>query len=158
VIGILAGLLVLISGVAFMRPRTTFKGEFFAFLLFAVVAMNLMAGGNDLVTIAVAIEFLSITSYLLTGWLRGDRLSGEGALKYFLYGSIASAVMLYGFSLMYGATGSTSIPQIAAAVADPTTFYESQISNLMLPALMLALVGVGFKIAVVPVHQWSPDA
>ena len=157
-IGLLTTLLVMISGHEFMRRRTPYKGEFYALLLCAALAMNLMAGANDLIVIFLAVEFLSITSYILTAFLRGDPLSSEGGLKYFLYGSITSAAMLFGFSLLYGAAATTSLPAIAKVVADPSSVMVDHLGALVLPALVLILAGVGFKIALVPFHQWSPDA
>ncbi len=150
--------LVLLSGVAFMRGRTPYRGEFYAFLMACALAMNLMAGANDLILVALAIEFLSITSYILTAYLRGDRLSSEAGLKYFLYGSITSAVMLLGLSVLYGATGSTSIPALAAYLKVPQNILVSGAATLAIPALLMVLVGLAFKIALVPFHQWSPDA
>jgi proton-translocating NADH-quinone oxidoreductase chain N len=140
-----------------MRERTAFKGEFFAFLVFAALAMNLMAGANDLILIALSIEFLSITSYILAGYLRDDEFSAEAGLKYFLYGSITSAAMLFGLSLLYGATATTSLPEIAKVVAAPETALVTGLDGLILPALLMVLAGIGFKIALVPFHQWSPD-
>jgi proton-translocating NADH-quinone oxidoreductase chain N len=157
-VSLLTTMLVMVSGVAYMRGRTPFRGEFFAFLLACALSMNLMAGANDLILIALAIEFLSITSYILTAYLRGDPLSSEGGLKYLLYGSLASAAMLYGLALLYGAAGSTALPAVAAYLASPDSLMVAGIANLAIPALLLVLVGVGFKIAIVPFHQWSPDA
>lgn len=158
VVSLLTTLLVLLSSITYLRPRSPFRGEFYTLLLLAATAMNLMAGANDLIMVALAVEFLSITSYILTGFLRGDRLSGEAGLKYFLYGSITSAAMLYGLVLIYGATGTTSLPAVAAVVSSPREILVSRMDSLLLPALMLVLAGLGFKIALVPFHQWSPDA
>jgi len=156
--GMIAALLVVLSGMSFMRKRSPFRGEFFSVLLFATLAMCLMSGANDLVVIALSLEFLSISSYVLTGFLRGEPLSIEGGLKYFLYGSIAGACMLFGFSLIYGITGTTSLPAVAAVLAQPESTLVADLVSLAVPALLLVLVGVGFKIALVPFHQWSPDA
>ncbi|MBK7779917.1 MAG: NADH-quinone oxidoreductase subunit N [Ardenticatenia bacterium] len=158
VLGLLGTLLVLISGQTYMRGRTAFKGEFYALVLSAVLAMNLMAGANDLIVIALAIEFLSITSYILTAFLRHDGLSIEGGLKYFLYGSITSAAMLFGMSYLLGIGGSTSVPALAAIARNPELAQVQGYANIMLPALALVLAGIAFKIALVPFHQWSPDA
>lgn len=157
-ISMLTALIVLLTGIQYMRGRTPFKGEFFAFVLFAALAMNLMAGANDLIMIALGIEFLSIVSYLLTGFLRESQESNEGGLKYLLYGSITSAVMLFGLTYVYGAAGTTSLPGIAEVVASPESIMVSQINTLVLPALVMVMVGLGFKIALVPFHHWSPDA
>jgi proton-translocating NADH-quinone oxidoreductase chain N len=150
--------LVLLSGITFMRSRTPFKGEFYALLLCGALAMDLMAGANDLIMIALSIEFLSITSYVLTAYLRQDPLSSEAGLKYFLYGSITSAAMLFGLSLLFGVTGQTSLPAIGRIASDPQSLLVTQITTVALPALVLILAGIGFKIALVPFHQWSPDA
>jgi proton-translocating NADH-quinone oxidoreductase chain N len=158
VIGLLTTFLVLLAGADYFKTRTPFKGEFYALLLSCALAMNLMAGANDLLIIALAIEFLSISSYVLTAFRRGDRLSSEAGLKYFLYGSITSAVMLFGMSLLFGVTASTSLPVIARLLADPAHLLVGGLGSLVLPALVMILAGVGFKIALVPFHQWSPDA
>ena len=104
--------------------------------------------------IYLAIELLSITSYILTGYLREDPKSNEAAIKYFLYGATASAAMLYGMSLLYGATGSTNLSQIAMALRDA----EASLRGIIFPAVIFLLVGFGFKIGAVPFHQWAPDA
>ncbi len=150
--------LVWVSGVTFMRGRTAFRGEFGAFLLFCATAMNLMAGANDLILVLVAIEFLSITSYVLTGFLRDNARSNEAGLKYFLYGSITSAAMIFGLTYLFGATGTTSLPLIADAVRSPDNLLIKDLSGVIIPALLLVLAGLGFKIALVPFHQWAPDA
>jgi len=139
----------------YIRARTPFRGEFYALTLLAGLALMLVAGATHLVMIFLAFEFLSIISYLLTGYLRDNALSVEGALKYFLYGAVASTVMLYGFSLLYGATGALDLHGIAVGLsaADPSIH-----RFLVIPAIMLVVVGLGFKIALVPFHQWSPEA
>lgn len=155
---LLATGMVWLSGVTFMRGRTPFKGEFGAFLLFCATAMNLMAGANDLILILVAIEFLSITSYVLTGFLRQTDRSSEAGLKYFFYGSITSAVMIFGMTYLYGVTGSTALPVIAEAVGNPDNLLIKGVAGLIVPSLLMVLAGLGFKIALVPFHQWAPDA
>lgn len=162
--GLLTAILVALSGRQFMGARTPFKGEFYAMVLSAALAMNLMAGANDLIIVVLAIEFLSITSYILTAYLRGDPLSIEGGLKYFLYGAATSAVMLFGMTLIFGATGTTvlsapeGLPSIAAVSSDSARMMVSGLADLFLPALVMVMAGIGFKIALVPFHQWSPDA
>jgi NADH-quinone oxidoreductase subunit N len=157
-LSILASLLVLVSGARYMHQRTPYRGEFFALLLFGTLAINLAAGANDLIVIALSIEFLSITSYVLTGYFKHDVLSVEGALKYFLYGSITGAVMLFGLVLLYGTTATTSLPGIAAVMSQPASMLVSEQQYVIIPALLLITVGIGFKIALVPFHQWAPDA
>jgi NADH-quinone oxidoreductase subunit N len=138
----------------YVKARVRFRGEFYALLLLAGLSIMLAAAATNLLMIYLSIEFLSITSYILTGYLREDARSVEGAVKYFIYGAVASAVMLYGFSLLYGATGSIDLATIATALAAGSP----GVRWLVLPAAIMALVGLGFKIALVPFHQWSPDA
>jgi proton-translocating NADH-quinone oxidoreductase chain N len=146
------GMVVLFSG-PYMQERSRHQGEFYALLLFATLAITLIAGASNLVLIFLSVDFLSITSYILTGYLREDRRSSEAAIKYFLYGAALSAVMLYGMSLLFGLTGATDLNGIAARLD------ESAIEHtVVLPALIFVVAGLGFKVAAVPFHQWAPDA
>jgi NADH-quinone oxidoreductase subunit N len=126
------------------------RGEYYALMLFATLGMCLMASASDLVMLALAIEMATIPLYVLAGFLKRDSRSTEAGLKYFLYGATASAVMWYGFSLVYGFTGQTDLR--AASIA---------LSTANLPTLLTAvipiLVGLGFKVAAVPFHFWAPD-
>ncbi|MEP6848559.1 MAG: NADH-quinone oxidoreductase subunit N [Acidobacteriota bacterium] len=126
-------------------------GEYHALLLFATFGMMLMAAGNDLVVIFLGLETLSIATYVLAGLRKSDLRSNESSMKYFILGSFASAFLLYGMALVYGATGTTNIPQIAAKVADPN------FPGLLLAGAAMMIVGFGFKIATVPFHIWTPD-
>lgn len=146
--------IVILSGGEYVQAKTSFRGEFYALLLLAGLSIMLASAATNLVMIYLSIEFLSITSYILTGYLRNDARSTEGAIKYFIYGAVASAVMLYGFSLLYGATGTTDLSAIASALANGSV----TVQWLVVPATIMALAGLGFKIALVPFHQWSPDA
>src|SRR4051794_39810649 len=119
-------------------------GEYHALLMFATFGMMLMASGNDLVVIFLGLETLSIATYVMAGLRRGDLKSNESAMKYFILGSFASAFLLYGMALIYGATGSTNIDQIAAKIADP--FFP----GLLLAGGALMIIGFGFKVATVP--------
>jgi len=152
-----AGLIILLS-MDYVRKRTSFRGEFYSLVLFSTVAMILMAGSADLIMVILSIEFLSLTSYVLTGYLRDNPRSNEAAIKYFLYGAITSAGMLYGATLLYGATGSTSLAEIAAFFGDRQAMLMTNLGRLALPIAVFLLAGFGFKIALVPFHQWSPDA
>jgi len=154
IVAILVGGLVILSALDYMKGRTPYRAEFYGLLLIACLAVTLVAAGADLVMIYIAIELLSITSYILTGYLREDRKSTEAAIKYFLYGAMASAAMLYGMSLLYGITGATGLSAIAASLGAA----EASLRWLVFPALIFLLAGFGFKIAAVPFHQWSPDA
>jgi len=149
--------LVILSSIDFMKTKTPYRGEFFGLLLLATLAITLLAGASDLVMIYLSLEFLSLTSYVLVGYLRGDPKSSEGGIKYFLYGAVTSAVMLYGVSLLYGITGFTNLAEIRNALLSPASPVAST-PWLILPAIILMLAGFGFKIALVPFHQWTPDA
>ena len=152
-------ILTAIAGGRYMNRRSDNQGEFWTFFLMVSLAMSIAVSANNLVLVYLAIEFLSITSYMLAGFLRENRRSNEAGLKYFLYGSIASAVMLYGISLLYGATGSLYIDDIAAAFSE--IMGDSQgVSGLAfaaLPAMLLVLAGLGFKASLAPFYQWAPD-
>jgi proton-translocating NADH-quinone oxidoreductase chain N len=147
-----AMLLVAVAGGSFMNKRVAGRGEFWALFLFVTVAMSFAVGASNLLLIFLTIEFLSITSYLLVGFLREDRRSTEAGVKYFLYGSVASAIMLYGLSFLYGASGSLNLTEIAAAIAA-----NPAVHPIVLPATVMVLVGLGFKTSLAPFHQWTPD-
>ncbi|HXV43520.1 MAG TPA: proton-conducting transporter membrane subunit, partial [Anaerolineae bacterium] len=114
-------LLVGLSAVDYINLRTPFRGEFYVLTLLAGLSLMLLSSATNLVMIYLSLEFLSITSYVLTGYLRQDSRSTEAALKYFLYGAVASGVMLYGFSLLYGLTGSVDLATIASTLAASPT-------------------------------------
>jgi NADH-quinone oxidoreductase subunit N len=127
------------------------RGEFYLLLLAATLGMSLMASSANLIMLYVAIETTSIPLYVLAGFLVHDRKSTESGFKYFLFGAMTSTIMLYGFSLLYGFSGTTDIYAIAEKIG-------SGISPIpMIGALLLVLVGFGFKISVVPLHFWAPD-
>ena len=151
IVAVLATGLVILASSGYLEGRTSHRGEFYSLLLLTGLAITLMAAAVDLVMLYISIELLSIISYVLTGFLRKDSKSSEAALKYFLYGAGASAIMLYGMSFLYGITGSTNLAQIAAQVGDSP-------DGLTLLTVVLLLVGFGFKVSAVPFHQWAPDA
>jgi NADH-quinone oxidoreductase subunit N len=149
---VVAGLTLLIS-VPSVRRAGIDPGEYCALLLFATLGMMIMTCSADLMTIFLGLETLSISLYILAGFLRGDLKSNESALKYLLLGAFASGFLLYGIALVYGATGSIELHRVAAAI---------QAGNLLHPALVsvgmsLLIVGFGFKVASVPFHMWAPD-
>jgi NADH-quinone oxidoreductase subunit N len=147
-----AMLLVALAGGNYMNKQVAGRGEFWSLFLFVTVAMSLAVSASNLLLIFLGIEFLSITSYLLVGFLRDHRRSTEAGVKYFLYGSVASAVMLYGFSFLYGATGSLNLTEISAVLAESEGVWP-----VVAPAIVLIMVGLGFKTSLVPFHQWTPD-
>jgi NADH-quinone oxidoreductase subunit N len=153
IIATVAVSLVVLSSIDYMRGKPH-AGEFYAFLLFATAAVCLAAGATNLIMIYLALEFLSLTSAVMVCYKLDDPKSTEAALKYFLFGVMASAVLLYGMALVYGATGTTDLAEIAKAVGAPA---KDWMRNLVFPGLVMLLAGFGFKIAAVPFHMWSPD-
>ncbi len=128
------------------------RGESYLLLLASTLGMNLMASASDLVMLYLAIETTSIPLYVLSGFIVDDEKSTESGFKYLLFGAMTSAVMLYGFSLLFGFTGTTNLYEIAAAVAG------AQVSTVTaLGVIALVLVGIGFKVSLVPFHFWAPD-
>jgi NADH-quinone oxidoreductase subunit N len=130
------------------------KGEYYLVLIVAALGMTLMAGSSDLIMAFLALETTSIPLYILAGFRRGDKRSVESGMKYFLFGSFASAIMLYGLSLLYGFSGQTNLYQIAQYLTS-----EAFNNNIVpiLGAMVLVIVGFGFKISAVPFHFWTPD-
>ena len=126
--------------------------DFLCLLLGATFGMALMASASNLLMIFVAVEASSYPSYALAGFRKNTRLGAEGAMKYVVFGAAASAVMLYGMSLMYGSTGSLDLATIAAQVSG-----GHAVSPLFAVGLMAMLVGVAFKLSAVPLHFWCPD-
>ncbi len=141
--------LVALAGGGYLNKVVSGPGEFWSSFLFVTVAMVMAVSANNLLLIFVAIEFLSITSYILVGSIREDLRSSEAGLKYFLYGSVASGVMLYGMSLLYGGGGSLNLIEIGQAFVE-----NPDVAPVLVPAAVLLLVGLGFKTssgAVLPV-------
>ncbi|HSO27386.1 MAG TPA: NADH-quinone oxidoreductase subunit N, partial [Anaerolineales bacterium] len=128
------------------------RGEYYILLMFAISGMMLMATAADLIVVFIALELLSIPLYVLSGFAAPRSDSEEAALKYFLLGAFSSGFVVYGVALVFGATGSTALVEIAAAINAGTT-------NLTLLAVGagLILIGLGFKVAAVPFHMWTPD-
>jgi NADH-quinone oxidoreductase subunit N len=127
-------------------------GEPFLLVLSGVLGMFLLAGSNDLVTLFVALELVSIPSYVLAGYRRHDVRSAEAALKYVLYGAMSSGFLIFGFSYLYGLTGTTDISEVATRLTA-----SSGQESMLLVALVLVIAGIGYKIAMVPLHFWCPD-
>ena len=147
-----AMLIVAVSGGAFMNARVSGKGEFWSLFLFVTMAMSLAVSANNLLLIFLAIESLSIISYVLVGIVTTDKRSTEAGIKYFLYGSVASSIMLYGMSFLYGASGSLNLQAIGQAFAE-----KANLEPVALVSSLLLLVGLGFKTSLAPFYQWAPD-
>ncbi|MBN1446835.1 MAG: NADH-quinone oxidoreductase subunit N, partial [Bacteroidetes bacterium] len=133
-------------------------GEFFCFIAAMTFGMFLMAGASNLLMIYLSIELVSISSYILAGFSKKLKRSGEAALKYVLFGGAASGVMLYGISILYGLTGALDIYSVQAALASGATvdIHDWSFVALVLSTIMI-LAGFGYKISAVPFHFWTPD-
>jgi NADH-quinone oxidoreductase subunit N len=149
---VLATLMVVLFSIPVTARWTSGIGEYYTLLLACLLGMCLMAGANDLLMMYLALEFVSITSYILAGLLRHSRKSSEASLKYIIYGAAASGVMIYGMSYLYGLTGHTNI----LAIGD---YFRSNPpeTGFILLATVLIIAGFGYKIAAVPFHMWCPD-
>jgi NADH-quinone oxidoreductase subunit N len=145
----LASLLSCALAIYYLQEVQINHGEFYALVLLATCGMMLMVAAIDLLAVFVGLELMSIPIYVLAGFDRRKLRSNESAMKYFLIGSFASAILLYGMALLYGAAGSTSLAAIRAGF-DPQ-------SPLALAGMGLVVVGFAFKVSSVPFHQWTPD-
>src|SRR5438309_8336316 len=149
------GVLVLTLFTAWVSIDSTFTdhtGEYFALLLLATVGMMFLVSAENLLMIFIALELLSLSLYILTAFNKRNRKSAEAALKYFLFGGMAAAFTLFGLSLLYGLTGSIELRPVAAALKG------KGLDPLLAVAMVMTVIGFGFKVAVVPFHLWAPDA
>jgi NADH-quinone oxidoreductase subunit N len=148
------GILILTGLVLLLSVKAEFSrnpGEFAAIVLLGTTGMLLVTAARDLLVIFVALELLSLSLYVLTAFAKSSAQSAEAALKYYLFGGMSAAFMLFGFSYLYGLTGTTNLAGIAAALAG------QGVSPLLVVALVLVAAGLGFKVAAVPFHLWAPD-
>jgi len=147
-----AGIIVAFFSIPAIKDWHSGKGEFFALLLSCTFGMMLMAGANDLLMMYLALEFVSITSYILAGFLRKNRKSAEASLKYIIYGAAASGFMIYGMTFLYGLTGTLHVKEIGVQLLQ-----VAPQPTLTLITSVLIMAGFGYKIAAVPFHMWCPD-
>ncbi|MGA2965596.1 MAG: NADH-quinone oxidoreductase subunit N [Terriglobales bacterium] len=145
--------IAILMSVHYLKVEDEHHGEYYSLLLLSVVGMMCMAAGIDIVLLFIGLELMAISTYVLVGFLRRDRRSNEAALKYLLLGAFSSGIFAYGLSLFYGISGSTNLGIIARKVStlDPH-------NPIVVVALLTTMVGLLFKIAAVPFHQWAPDA
>jgi NADH-quinone oxidoreductase subunit N len=154
-------LLLLVIGTSMSWSFTEEWGEYFALLFWATVGMMLLTAAEELVTLFLTLETMTICLYLSTAFEKTKRRSAEGGLKYFVYGSVSSALFLFGLSLVYGMTGTTMFEGIQRVLSGPSEHplaagLHNNVAGAM--AILLLMVGFGFKVAAVPFHQWAPDA
>ena len=151
VIVLVSAALTLLMSAPYLRVEGIRAGEYYFLILCATLGMMFMASGVDLITLFIGLETMAVSFYVLAGFLKPNPRSNEAAVKYFLLGAFSLGILLYGMSLLYGETGTTSLAGIAAALSGRDT------SLVLVLALILVAAGMGFKIAAVPFHMWAPD-
>ena len=151
VIFLVSTILVVLISINYLGQQDRRQGEYYLLILLATLGMMLMASGNELIVVFLGLELMSLSLYVLAGYFQRSMASSEAGMKYLLLGAFASGFFLYGIALIYGGAGTTSIPQIASALTVDTK------SPLLLAGMFLLVVGFGFKVALVPFHQWAPD-
>jgi NADH-quinone oxidoreductase subunit N len=151
VIFLVSTILVVLISISYLGRNDKRQGEYYLLILLATLGMMLMASGNELIIVFLGLELMSLSLYVLASYFRGSMVSSEAGMKYLLLGAFASGFFLYGIALIYGGAGTTSIPQIADALTADVK------SPLLLAGMFLLIVGFGFKVALVPFHQWAPD-
>ena len=147
---LLAGYVVVLLSTNYIAEGDYAEGEYYTLLLSSLLGMTIIASSRDLISIFVALETLSIPAYMLATWRKRDDKSNEAGLKYYLMGVFATAVMLYGMSLLFGATGSTVLVDINSHLTDQT-------QPVVTLGIVFCLVGFAFKVSAVPFHTWAPD-
>ena len=150
VVVLLIALVVILTSFEYLEVQRIRSGEYYALVLFGTVGMILMSSAVELVLIFIALEISSISTYILAGMRRRAAESAESSLKYFLLGSFATAFFLYGVAMVFGATGTTNVYDIAK-------YLQGQPSTLTYLAVGLMFVGLGFKVGAAPFHVWTPD-
>lgn len=151
------GLACLLAG-GYLPEHKLERGEFFPLVMFSTVGAMALAAAGDLLSLFIALETMSLGVYCLIGLRRTSVRAAEAALKYFLLGSFAAALMLFGGALLYGATGHTDLKGIGEAIATIGNAPNSVSPTLVLVALALSIAGLAFKVSAVPFHMWTPDA
>ncbi len=151
---IVATIITILISINYIREESINYGEYYVLVLLATVGMMFMAKANDLMIVFLGLETLSISIYVLVGFLRTNVKSNEASLKYFLLGAFSSGFLLYGIALIYGATGTTKLPDIARYIENTPHLLSNP---MLLASIGLLIVGFGFKMALVPFHMWTPD-
>jgi NADH-quinone oxidoreductase subunit N len=149
---LLGGALSIALSFGYLKRMNLARGEYYVLMLFSIAGMMLMASAADLIIVFLALELLSIPLYVLAAFARPDARSEEAGLKYFLLGAFASGFLVYGIALVYGATGTTALSGVVAAAK-----VGLQYPIYLVLGAALILVGLGFKVAAVPFHMWTPD-
>lgn len=145
--------MVVMVAIPYLKKAEIARGEFYALLLFATLGMMIVADGTSLIVIYLGLELLGISSYIMTAFMVKDNKAGEAAIKYFLLGSLASAILVYGMVLVYGMTGHVNVYAIQGYLINQGISHDPG----LLAALILLIAGFGFKVGMVPFHMWLPD-
>jgi len=143
---------MLVYSRAYLAARGLYRGEFFVLVLFATLGMMVMISANHLLTLYLGLELLALSLYALVALQRDSATATEAAMKYFVLGALASGMLLYGMSMLYGATGTLAVPQLASAIISGGTR-----DVVLVFALVFIVAGIGFKLGAVPFHMWVPD-
>ena len=144
--------MVLVYSQSYIRSRDMFRGEFFVLILFAMMGMMVMVSANHLLTLYLGLELLSLSLYGMVSLQRDSAAATEAAMKYFVLGALASGMLLYGMSMLYGATGSLDLMRMAEVIGNGAAD-----STILVFALVFIVAGLGFKLGAVPFHMWVPD-
>lgn len=138
----------------YLKEHNLLKGEYFILGLFAVLGMQIMVSAYSLLTVYLGLELLSLSMYAMVAMHRDSRTASEAAIKYFVLGALASGMLLYGISLLYGVSGTLELPTLAQYIAVQT---QSETNLLLVFGLVFVVVGIAFKLGAVPFHMWVPD-
>jgi NADH-quinone oxidoreductase subunit N len=145
-------MVILVYSRPYLAARGMFRGEFFALVLFATLGMMVMISANHLLTLYLGLELLTLSLYAMVALQRDSAVATEAAMKYFVLGALASGMLLYGMSMLYGATGTLGIPQLAEIILG-----GGAPDVVLVFALVFVVAGLGFKLGAVPFHMWVPD-
>src|SRR5262249_42863452 len=148
----LSVLAMLIYGRQYTRLRGLFRGEFFALALFSTLGMMIMVSASHFLTLYLGLELMSLSLYSMVALSRDSATATEAAMKYFVLGALSSGLLLYGLSMVYGATGSLQIAEVAGKI---TSHHAN--ATLLVFGLVFVVAGLGFKLGAVPFHMWLPD-
>jgi len=151
VFALLCTVLVFVYARPYLLDRKQYQGEFYTLMIFATIGVMLLVSAGNLVMIYLGLELLTLSSYALVALNRDSPLSSEAAIKYFVLGALSSGMLLYGMSMVYGATGTLDLAQLHAAVP------QSAMPHLLVFGLIFMLVGIAFKLGAAPFHMWIPD-
>ena len=143
---------VLIYSRSYINTRGLLKGEFFSLALFATLGMMVMVSANHLITLYLGLELLSLSLYAMVALQRESAVATEAAIKFFVLGALASGFLLYGMSMLYGATGTLHLPELAKVIGSGQADHE-----IFIIGLVFVVAGIGFKLSAVPFHMWAPD-